>query len=126
MVTLAGEMVSKPQALDTGSGDGREKLVLDQMRRQTEDIIRYYGELNRRVAGTGMEGIPRLLELSRQVELAVGELAEQELAWAGDEIKRLLDQLVKMTSQLERLRELKMLLEPAPEPTRRSAAPRPL
>lgn len=90
--------------------------MIESMRRQTEDVIRYYGELNRRVAGAGMEGIPKLLELSKQVELAVGEFADQELQWASDEIRRLLDQLVKMTAQLERLRALKESIETRPEP----------
>jgi len=45
--------------------------MLDQMRRQTEDIVRYYGELNRRIANAGMDGIPKLLELSTQLEMAL-------------------------------------------------------
>jgi hypothetical protein len=96
--------------------------VLDRMRRQTEDIVRYYGELNRRVSSAGMDGIPKLLELSTQLERAVAEVASQEIEWVGAEIKRLLDQLVQMDSQLQRLRELKMQLDGAPDsedPTRK-------
>lgn len=89
--------------------------MLDQMRRQTEDIVRYYGELNRRIAHAGMDGIPKLLELSTQLELALGEIGAHELQWVADEIKRLLDELVRMDSHLQRVRELKMLLEGAPE-----------
>ncbi len=81
------------------------------MRRQTEDIVRYYGELSRRVSGAGMDGIPQLLELSTQLERAVAEVAPQELEWVAAEIKRLLDQLVQMDSQLQRLRELKLQLD---------------
>jgi len=80
------------------------------MRRRTEDIIRYYGELNRRLAHVGMDGVPRLLESFTQVERALGEMTVQELVWIGDEIKRLLDQLVEMESQLQRLRALKTAL----------------
>jgi hypothetical protein len=86
-------------------------IMSDNMRRQTEDIIRYYGELNRRIATAGMEGIPKLLEASRQIEHALGEVAPQELDWLLAEIKRLLDQLVLMDSQLQRLRELKAILD---------------
>ena len=99
--------------------------MLDQMRRQTEDIVRYYGELNRRIANAGMDGIPKLLELSTQLEMALGEIGAHELQWVADEIKRLLDELVRMDSQLQRVRELKMLLEGAPEheePARRRSA----
>jgi hypothetical protein len=85
--------------------------MLDQMRRQTEDIIRYYGELNRRIANSGMEGIGHLLAVSKQVEIAVAEVAPQELEWIGSEIKRLLDRLVQMDTQLQRLRELKAVLD---------------
>jgi hypothetical protein len=99
--------------------------MLDQMRRQTEDIVRYYGELNRRIANAGMDGIPKLLELSTQLEMALGEIGAHELQWVADEIKRLLDELVRMDSQLQKVRELKMLLEGAPEheePARRRSA----
>jgi len=84
------------------------------MRRRTEDIIRYYGELNRRIERAGIDGVPRLLETATIVERALGEMTSQELAWVADEIKRLLDQLVEMESQLQRLRELKMALTAAP------------
>ncbi len=84
--------------------------MLEQMRRQTEDIIRYYGELNRRVATNGVDGIPQLLEIAKQVETAIGDVGAEELTWVAAEIKRLLDQLVRMDAQLEQLRELKTLL----------------
>ena len=84
--------------------------MLEQMRRQTEDIIRYYGELNRRISGNGMDGIPQLLELAKQIETAMADVGTQELTWVAAEIKRLLDQLVHMDAQLQRLRELKMVL----------------
>ena len=89
--------------------------MLDQVRRQTEDIIRYYGELDRRVANAGIDGIPKLLELSKQIERAVADVAAQELAWIGAEIKRVLDELVRMDADLQRLRELKILFNGGPE-----------
>ncbi len=89
--------------------------MLEQMRRHTEDIIRYYGELSRRVSSNGVDGIPQLLELAKQLETAVADVGAEELSWIGTEIKQLLDQLVRMDAQLERLRELKMLLAPAQE-----------
>ena len=108
--------------LDCGTGGGTQDPVVDRMRRQTEDIVRYYGELNRRVSSAGMDGIPKLLELSTPVERAGSEGASQELEWVAAEIKRLLDQLVQMDSNLQRLRELKMQLDGAPDsddPTRK-------
>jgi hypothetical protein len=97
--------------------------MLEQMRRHTEDIIRYYGELSRRVSGTGVDGIPQLLELAKQVETAVADVGAEELTWIGTEIKQLLDQLVRMDAQLERLRELKVLLtQPDTEQGRRRSS----
>ncbi len=89
--------------------------MLEQMRRHTEDIIRYYGELSRRIAGSGVEGIPHVLELAKQIETAMTDVGAEELVWIGAEIKQLLDQLVHMDAQLQQLRELKVVLAQQPE-----------
>ena len=98
--------------------------MLDQMRRQTEDIVRYYGELSRRISANGVQGIPQLLELAKQIEGAVADVGAEELLWVGAEIKRLLDELVHMDAQLQRLRELKLVLgqQPESEPSRRRSS----
>lgn len=85
--------------------------MLERMRRQTEDIIRYYGEIDRRISGTGTDGVPGLLEISRQLESAMAVVASQEIEWIVSEVRTLLDQLVQIDSQLERLRELKTVLD---------------
>jgi hypothetical protein len=82
----------------------------DEMRRQTEDIIRYYGEIDRRLAHTGVDGVVGLLELSHQVESALDAVAAQELEWMLSEVRGLLDRLVRMDSQLQALRALKLTL----------------
>ena len=84
--------------------------MVEQMRRQTEDIIRYYGEIDRRVANTGIEGIAGLLEVSQEMETALAVVASQELDWMVTELRSLLERLVRMDSELERLRALKMML----------------
>ena len=81
--------------------------MVEDMRRQTEDIIRYYGEIDRRVAHTGLDGITGLLEMSRHVESALGVVATQELEWMMSEVRGLLERLVRMDSQLQALRALK-------------------
>jgi len=99
--------------------------MVEEMRRQTEDIIRYYGELSRRISSVGVEGVPQLIELSKQLEIALAEVSPQELEWVGVEIKRLLDRLVEIDSRIDRLRELKTLLDVGSDrddpPRRRSA-----
>lgn len=85
--------------------------MLDQMRRQTEDLIRYYGELNRRVAYSGLESIPGLLEITAQVETALSAVSAQELEWMVREVRTLLDQLVRVDAQVQQLRDLKIEIE---------------
>ena len=84
--------------------------MVDDMRRQTEDIIRYYGEIDRRVAYTGVDGVAGLLELSHQVEAALGAVASQELEWMLSEVRGLLERLARMDAQLQALRALKATL----------------
>ena len=80
------------------------------MRRQTEDIIRYYGEIDRRIASTGTDGVAGLLTMSRQLESAIAAVGSQEIEWVVSEVRRLLDQLVQIDAQLERLRQLKIAI----------------
>ena len=84
--------------------------MANEMRRQTEDVIRYYGELDRRVANTGMDGIAGLLTVSQHVETALGVVAPQELEWMVRELRTLLERLVGMDSQLQELRALKLVV----------------
>jgi hypothetical protein len=110
----AGRAAVKDIFLDTPFAAATERSMPDRMRRQTEDIIRYYGELNRRVANAGMESLTRLLEVHRQLEMAVAEVGSEELDWVSDEMKRLLDELVQMDAKLQKLRELKMMMNGVP------------
>jgi len=84
--------------------------MLERMRRQTEDIVRYYGEIDRRIASTGTDGVVGLLTMSRQLESAVAVIGSQEIEWVVSEVRRLLDELVQIDAQLERLRQLKMVI----------------
>ncbi len=84
--------------------------MVDDMRRHTEDVIRSYGELDLRVASTGMDGIAGLLIVSQHVQAALGVVASQELEWLMREVRVLLERLVRMDSQLQRLRALKTVL----------------
>lgn len=85
--------------------------MLDEMRRQTEDLIRYYGEINRRVGQVGLEGVPGLLAATHQIERALAAVGAQEIEWMVSEVRRLLEQLVHMDAQVQRVRELKLHLE---------------
>lgn len=100
--------------------------MLERMRRQTEDIIRYYGEIDRRISATGTDGVLGVIEISRQLESAIAVVASQEIDWVVSEVRTLLDQLVRIDAQLQRLRELKTALDGGTEsaelPHRRSSS----
>ena len=85
--------------------------MLDEMRRQTEDLIRHYGEVNRRVGQVGLDGVPGLLATTHQIEQALATIGSQEMDWMIGEVRRLLEQLVHMDAQVQRVRELKLHLE---------------
>jgi hypothetical protein len=97
--------------------------MAEEMRRQTEDVIRYYAELDRRVATTGMDGIAGLLMVSQHVETALAVLAPQELEWMVRELRTLLARLVRMDSQLQELRALKVVLSDDDEGARMRRTP---
>lgn len=98
--------------------------MVEQLRRQTEDVVRYYGEIDRRVANAGMDGIAGLLTVSQHVESALAVVGSQELEWIVREIRALLERLVRTDSQLRQLRALKTVLSDDPDDTRLLERPR--
>ena len=80
------------------------------MRRQTEDIIRYYGEIDRRVSHAGMNGVVGLLEVAQQMEATLAVIGSEEIDWVVRELRGLIERLVRMDSQLQQLRALKVVL----------------
>ncbi len=51
-----------------------------------------------------------LLTMSRQLESAIAVIGSQEIEWVVSEVRRLLDELVQIDAQLERVRQLKIAL----------------
>lgn len=88
----------------------RLRAMIDDMRRQTEDIIRYYGEIDRRIMHVGLDGVVGLLELSKAMETALAVVAPQEIEWVTNEIRGLLDRLVQIDAELQQLKTLKLEL----------------
>lgn len=84
--------------------------MVERMRRQTEDLIRYYGEIDRRVSHAGMNGVVGLLEVAQQVEATLAVVGSEELDWVVREFRGLIERLVRMDSQLQQLRALKVVL----------------
>ena len=91
------------------------------IRREAEDLVRYYGELVRRFGQNGVRDIPELLSLYDQLSRALEAVSRQELGWVTDQAQRLIGELVRMDATLDALRRLKMSFESGggdPRPTR--------
>jgi len=84
--------------------------VGDQLRRCAEEVLEYYGELDRQVATTGMDGILGLLTVSQHLASALQIVEPRELEWAVREIRGLVERLVRVDSELQRIRALKTRL----------------
>jgi len=81
------------------------------IRREAEDLVRYYGELVRRFGQNGVRDIPELLSLYDQLSRALEAVSRQELGWVTDQAQRLIGELVRMDATLDALRRLKMSFE---------------
>lgn len=84
--------------------------VGDRMQRQADAVLQYYAELDRRVATTGMNGIVGLLTVSQHVSAALQVVHPQELDGVVRELRSLVERLVRMDSELRRVRALKTQL----------------
>jgi vacuolar-type H+-ATPase subunit I/STV1 len=81
------------------------------IRRDVEDLVRYYGELVARLPRHGVRDVAELLSLYEQLRRAMDAVSRQEIGWAAEQTQRLVDALVQMDSNLQALRRLKAALE---------------
>ena|SRR5438128_1836156 len=93
------------------------------IRRDADQLMRYYGELIRRLTENGVRDVAELLVLYEQLQRAVSALTPQEISWACDQVQALIRQLVTMDSNLQALRRLKLVFAQVSGPEDRSARP---
>jgi hypothetical protein len=86
------------------------------IRRETEELMRYYGELGRRLSHSGVRGVAELLTLHDQIRRALDAFSRQEIGWAAEQTQRLIEALVRMDANLAALRRLKAVLARPAEP----------
>ena len=87
------------------------------IRREAEELVRYYTEVVRRLGQNGVRDVADLLGLYEQLRRALGAVSSQEIGWAADQTQRLVEALVRMDANLQALRRLKMALAgPSGEP----------
>ncbi len=84
--------------------------MADDLRKDSEDFIRYCTEIVRRIGRGGFTDIPHLVSLYEQLKRALESVSHQELAWADQQARRLIEKLVAMNAKLAMLRRLKATL----------------
>jgi len=82
-----------------------------ELREQTSEVLRVYGEIDRRVSASGVDGINGLLELHGRLERALREVSAKEVEWALDRIKGVLDEMIRVDSELRRLQRILVALD---------------
>jgi len=84
------------------------------IRRDADQLMRYYGELMRRLTQNGVRDVAELLTLYEQLQRSVSALTAQEISWACDQVQGLIRQLVGMDSNIQALRRLKTAFSELP------------
>jgi hypothetical protein len=81
------------------------------VQREADELWRYYSELGRRLAQTGVRDVSDLLGLYEQLRRALEAVSRQEIEWALEQAERLIETLVRMDSDLQALRVIKQGME---------------
>jgi hypothetical protein len=84
---------------------------MEEMVRQTDQIINFTREINRRMTESGVAGVEGLVGLYDQLKTALAKVSTQELDWAQGEVNRVLESLKKLSDELTHLAALKSALE---------------
>jgi hypothetical protein len=85
--------------------------MMEEMVRQTDQLINFTREINRRIAESGISGVEGLVALYDQLRNALAKVSPQELEWAQGEVTRVLDSLKRLSEELTHLAALKSALE---------------
>src|SRR5579885_1183867 len=68
-------------------------MTSSDLHRQADELVRYYGELERRVIQAGVRGIGELLTLYERLRAALGAVGAQEIGWVAEQTEGLLQAL---------------------------------
>jgi hypothetical protein len=90
-------------------------MAVVDIRREADELVRYYAELVRRLGQNGVRDVSELLGLYDRLSRAVDAVSTQELGWVAEQAQRLIGELVRMDADLEALRRLKLDLSGADE-----------
>jgi hypothetical protein len=84
---------------------------MEQVLEQAEAVLRFSGELQRRMSEVGVEGIGGVMSLYTQLRSAIEKVSHDELDWAAAEVNRVLESFTKISDEVRRLKGLKLSLE---------------
>jgi len=84
---------------------------MEQTLEQAEAVLRFSGEVQRRMLEVGVEGIGGVMGLYAKLRSALEKVSHDELDWAAAEVGRVLDSLTAMSDEIKRLKALKLTLE---------------
>jgi hypothetical protein len=84
---------------------------MDEMVRQTDQLINFTREINRRIADAGISGVEGLVALYDQLRSALAKVTPQEIEWAQGEVNRVLESLRHLSDELAHLASLKTTLD---------------
>jgi len=80
---------------------------MEQMLEQAEAILRFSGDVQRRMVEVGVEGVGGAIGLYTQLKNALEKVSHDELEWAASEVSRVMDGLNKISEEIDKLRSLK-------------------
>jgi thiamine phosphate synthase YjbQ (UPF0047 family) len=80
---------------------------MEEMVRQTDQLINFTREINRRITESGVSGVEGLVALYDQLRNALAKVSTQELDWAQGEVNRVLESLKRLSDELNHLAALK-------------------
>jgi hypothetical protein len=84
---------------------------MEEMVRQTDQLINFTREINRRIGESGISGVEGLVTLYDQLRNALAKVNTKELEWAQGEVTRVLESLKRLSEELRHLAALKSALE---------------
>ncbi len=83
----------------------------EDLRKESEELFRYCGELTRRIGHGGITDVPSLVALYERLKQALDGVSTHVLVWADERARTLIDKLTVVQAGLAALRRLKAATE---------------
>jgi hypothetical protein len=94
-------------AVPAENGRGRGVTSLDDVGRETEHVLRYRVEIDRRLAADGLGSVAGALEVFEKLRAAVDGLSAAEIAWTRERVDRIVARVEAYADEIASLRQLK-------------------